>query len=148
MCVYATAPASRRTIENLKRTEEILLSVSRKTVVRLCAFCALMIAFSAAAYFPGIISVSADTGENNEGDNTLQYKQGCDMCLPPDTEKSGSNSQISERHISAADLVRTNIGLPVRADIVSESDYLMYILRTADTSVCGCDFRGGTVMRC
>ena len=124
------------------------MRVSKKTVAHLCAACGVMIVFSAAAYFPGIISVSVSAADDNPDGNTLQYRQSCDMCLPPDTEKSGSNSQIFERHISAADLVRANTVLPVSAGLVSEFDYLMYTVRITDTSIYGYDLRCGTVMRC
>ena len=124
------------------------MRVSKKTVAHLCAACVVMIVFSAAAYFPGIISVSVSAADDNPDGNTLQYRQSCDMCLPPDTEKSGSNSQIFERHISVADLVRANTVLPVSAGLVSEFDYLMYTVRITDTSIYGYDLRCGTVMRC
>ena len=124
------------------------MRVSKKTVAHLCAACVVMIVFSAAAYFPGIISVSVSAADDNSDGNTLQYRQSCDMCLPPDTEKSGSNSQIFERQISAADLVRANTVLPVSAGLVSEFDYLMYTVRITDTSIYGYDLRCGTVMRC
>lgn len=124
------------------------MRVSKKTVAHLCAACVVMIVFSAAAYFPGIISVSVSAADDNSDGKTLQYRQSCDMCLPPDTEKSESNSQIFERHISAADLVRANTVLPVSAGLVSEFDYLMYTVRITDTSIYGYDLRCGTVMRC
>lgn len=124
------------------------MSFSRKAVMRICIICVVMIVFSAAAYFPGIISVSVNAADDNSDGNTLQYRQSCDMCLPPDTEKSGSDSQIFERHISAADLVRANTGLPVSVGLVSEFDCLMYTVRITDTSIYGYDLRCGTVMRC
>lgn len=132
---------------NFIETEGKRVRFSRKAVVRLCAFCAVVVAFSAAAFFPSVISaaVTADSTGRDEG---LQYKQSCDVCLPPDNEKSGSNSEIFEHRVSSADLIRANTGLPASGGTVSDFDYLTYTVRFADTAALGHTPGCDTVMRC